>query len=176
MRPNATTQRYAQAGYQVARQDGDEDRWVSDLRAASEALQNQGIALYFRDPNIGHAEKLKTVDQIFDGVQPHVLNLLRMLAARNRMHLLPVITQDFEALHREARGIEEAHVTVARELTAQEREGIQRALSQATGKRIELTSDVDPDILGGVVVRIGDRLIDASVAGRLQRLHQNLTI
>ncbi|GAC1467171.1 MAG: F0F1 ATP synthase subunit delta [Chloroflexota bacterium] len=176
MRPNATAQRYAEAAYHVARQDGNEDQWVADMRAASEAMQNEGIAQYFRDPNNGQSEKQKTVEKVFDGVGPHMLNLIRILASRNRMHLLPLIAYNFEALHRQSQGIEEAHVTVARRLSDQEREQIQQALSRATGKRIELTSDVDENILGGIVVRIGDRLIDASVAGRLQRLRQDLTV
>jgi len=67
-------------------------------------------------------------------------------------------------------------VTVARELTDAERADVQRRLAQATGKQIDLTTEIDPSILGGIVIRMGDRLIDASVAGRLERLRQDLAV
>jgi F-type H+-transporting ATPase subunit delta len=109
-------------------------------------------------------------------MRPHVVNLVRILAARDRIHLLPSILQEFVALDREARGILEARVTVARPIDDREQEEVRRRLEQLTGKTVEIHTDVDSSILGGIVVRMGDRLIDASVAGRLQRLRQEMAV
>jgi F-type H+-transporting ATPase subunit delta len=104
------------------------------------------------------------------------MNLLRILVSRQRMHLLPNIVREFEALELEARGIAEADVTVARSVGEAEQEVIARRLSEITGKQVHVQVHVDPGILGGIVVRIGDQLIDSSVAGRLQRLRQRLAV
>jgi F-type H+-transporting ATPase subunit delta len=92
------------------------------------------------------------------------------------MHLLPPILVEFEHLVREARGVLEADVTVARPLTEAERQEILQRLRTLTGKEVQIQVGVDPAILGGVVVRIGDQVIDASVAGRLDRLRQDLAV
>jgi F-type H+-transporting ATPase subunit delta len=176
MRPSTTARRYAEAAFEVAQQDGDLDTWLADLRAANTALAERETALFFRDPNVGREEKLETLNKLVGHLQPHVLNLLRVLAVRQRIQLLPAILREFQELEREARGIAEAQVTVARPVDQAETRAIAQRLGQLTGKRVEVRTQVDPNILGGVVVRIGDKLIDASVAGRLQRLRQRLAM
>jgi F-type H+-transporting ATPase subunit delta len=92
------------------------------------------------------------------------------------MHLLPAVAAEFERLAREARGVLEATVTVARPVTQSEQQEIQQRLHALTGKEVQIHMAVDPSILGGVVVRIGDQVIDASVEGRLDRLRQELAV
>ena len=176
MRPSSTARRYAEAAFEVARQDGDIDGWLSDLEAAVDAVQDSETAAYFKDPSVAMEHKMETLERGFSSVRPHVLNLLRVLVSRHRLHLLPAILEEFQELERQARGILEADITVARELDENERARIGDQLDELTGRRVELRTHVDPSILGGVVVRIGDRLIDASVAGRLQRLRQEMAV
>jgi F-type H+-transporting ATPase subunit delta len=143
---------------------------------AADTVEQPDIAEFFRDPKVSREEKVETVGHTFQSMRPHVVNLVRILAARDRVHLLPSIVQEFVALDREARGILEARVTVARPIDSREQEEVRRRLEQVTGKTVEIHTDVDPSILGGIVVRMGDKLIDASVAGRLQRLRQEMAV
>ena len=176
MRPSSTARRYAEAAFDVAQQDGDLEGWLADLRSAEQVAGDQMAARYFRDPNVPRETKVESVSRLFNDVRPHVMNLLRVLVARQRMHLLPNIVREFEAMELQARGIAEADVTVARPVTAAEQDTISRRLSEMTGKQVHVQVHVDPNILGGIVVRIGDQLIDSSVAGRLQRLRQQLAV
>ncbi len=176
MRPSATARRYAEAAFDVARQDGDIEGWLSDLRTATGILQSQAAAQYFKDPSVAIEHKMQALEQRFGDLRPHALNLLRVLVTRHRLHLLPAILAEFEDLEREARGILEADITVARELDENERARISVQLDELTGRSVEVRTHVDPQILGGVVIRIGDRLIDTSIAGRLQRLRQEMAV
>lgn len=176
MRPSTTARRYAEAAFEVARRDNDVQGWLRDLQMAAETVKQPDIAEFFRDPKVSREEKVETVGNTFQSMPPHVVNLVRILAARDRIHLLPAILQEFTALDREAKGILEARVTVARPIDQREQDEVRRRLEQLTGKSVELRTDVDPSILGGIVVRMGDRLIDASVAGRLQRLRQEIAV
>lgn len=176
MRPSSTAVRYAEAAFDVAQQDGDLGGWLSDLRAATYALQDPETSAFFKDPSVAMERKMEALERGFSTVRPHVLNLLRVLVSRHRLHLLPAILEEFQELERRARGILEADITVARELDENERARIGVQLDELTGRRVEVRTHVDPSILGGVVVRIGDRLIDASVAGRLQRLRQEMAV
>jgi F-type H+-transporting ATPase subunit delta len=133
--------------------------------------------LYFRDPNAPTEDKLKTVRQLVPRVRPHVLNLLLTLVSRHRLNLLPGIVQEFETLEREARGIREAEVTVARPINRREVADIEQRLARVTGgNQVNVKVQVDPSILGGIIVRIGDQLFDSSVRGRLERLRQELAV
>lgn len=176
MRPSTTARRYAQAAFAVAQRDNETDLWLRDLQSVSEALQNPEIADYFKDPKTSREDKLQTIGSIFGTAHPHVTNLLRLLVTQQRMILVPAITREFLDLYRDARGITEASVTVARPVSSDEQKEITRRLEAITGRTVEVHVQVDPSILGGIVVRIGDQLIDASVAGRLQRLRHQLAV
>jgi F-type H+-transporting ATPase subunit delta len=176
MRPSTTARRYAEAAFDVAQADGKSADWLRQLNSVRELLQRPTIKEYFDDPNISREEKLETVPRIFPGADPHVLNLLRILTSKHRMHLVPQIVVEFERLLRESRGVAEATVTVARSIGNDEEQQIAQQLGRALGKRVEIRTEVDPNIIGGIVIRIGDQLIDASVAGRLERLRQQLAV
>ena len=176
MRPSVTAHRYAQAAFEVSREDNATARWLQDLVRARDALTKSDVSQYFRDPAISGEEKLRAVETLVPGLHPHVLNLVKTLVARRRLILLSSITDEFSSLEREARGLSEAQVTVARPLTPAETDDIARRIGSMTGTTVEVKTVVDPSILGGVVVRIGDRLFDASVSGRLERLRQEIAV
>lgn len=176
MRPSSTARRYAEAAFDVARQDGDVEGWLVDLQTATQELTNATAANYFRDPGYATEEKLRTAERVFENLRPHVRNLLKILVSRYRLHLLPTIVYEFERLEREARGVADAEVIVARAIDEAEKSSIEDRLSRVTGKSVAVQTRVDPRILGGMIVRIGDKLIDASVAGRLERLRHELAM
>jgi F-type H+-transporting ATPase subunit delta len=176
MRPSTTALRYAEAAYDVAREERSVDAWRRDLDAAVRAVTSPEALKLFREPTIERSKKLGAIETVLANAQPGVLNLLRLLVLRERVALLPQIRDEFVRLDRETRGVVEAEVTVAREYDQSEREDIRQGLAAATGKQVELRFSVDPRILGGIVVRIGDRLIDGSVSGRLQRLRHEMAV
>lgn len=176
MIPSSTARRYAEAAFDVAREQGDVDAWIDELRQATRALSSRDTKLFFQDPNVATEEKLSTLERGLGQARPEVLNLLRLLAVRQRLTLLPGILREMEILEREAKGIVEADVTVARPISPEEERSIADRLQRLTGKRVDIKTRIDPAILGGLVVRLGDRVIDASVAGRLQRLRQQIAV
>jgi F-type H+-transporting ATPase subunit delta len=176
MKPSSTARRYAEAAFDVAREQGDVPGWLADLQQAAQALQDESTVRYFKDPNIPQQQKLVTLQNAFADVRPEILNLLRMLQLRGRLQLLPAILAELRELDRRARGIIEATVTVARPITDAERDEIGRRLSASLGQTVDMHALVNPALLGGLVVRIGDKLIDASIAGRLERLRHELAV
>lgn len=173
---SSTGRRYAEAAFDVAQEQNSVQGWITSLRQASQVLERPETLRYFRDPNVPTHEKLQAIDAAFVGVSQEVRNLLRMLTVRNRLGLLPSITTEVERLDREHRGIVEAEVTVARPMTEAEQADVTRRLSASLGKQVNITTSVDPKIIGGILIRIGDRLIDASVAGRFERLRHELAV
>jgi F-type H+-transporting ATPase subunit delta len=103
------------------------------------------------------------------------LNLARLLVRKSRTALAPEIATQFRALVQAQEGVAQAHATTAVPLTSAEQQALSQRLEGSTGHRVQLTTDVDPELLGGVVVQIGDRLIDASVRGRLDAMRKALT-
>src|SRR5205085_12009909 len=106
--------------------------------------------------------------------QPIVANLLYILVTRQRLALLPRIFESYQQLYNREKGIMVADVTSAVPLDEAQQKRVVAELSKITGKTIELRVHQDPSILGGLITRIGDELIDASVATRLANLSQRL--
>lgn len=176
MRPSSTALRYGEAAFAVAHESRTVDQWNRDLESAERVLMTPETLEFFRKPDVPRSDKLAVLGRILPTIRPEVINLLQLLAIRDRISLLPQIRAEFIRRDREARGVVEAEVTVAREYSEDERNDIQQRLAAATGKQVELRLRVDPRILGGIVVRIGDRLIDGSVSGRLQRLRHEMAV
>jgi F-type H+-transporting ATPase subunit delta len=176
VRVSSTARRIAGAAFAVAQEEGDTAGWLADLRTAANVVERPEMASYFKDPKVPQEQKLQSVNDAFGSVRPTVQNLLRMLVSQQRIYLLPGVYREFELLDRAARGVTEATVRVARPISDADQRQIADRLAQMTGKMVELHTEIDPSILGGVVVRLGDRLIDASVAGRLQRLRHRLAV
>lgn len=176
MRPSGTARRYAQAAFDVAVKDGNADRWVQQLTQVRDILQDDRVRRLFAEPNVSREEKLEMLPRLFQGLEPHMLNLLRILTTKHRTLLVPQILAEFEHLLQESRGVTQAEVTVARSIDNTEQQQIAAQLGRLLGKRVEIHTQVDESIIGGIVVRIGDQLIDGSVAGRLERLRQQLAV
>ena len=171
---DVAAKRYAEAAYLIARQDGKEDAWSSGLADVAALLGDDRARAVFENARVPSSQKLALVERALAGVDPLVLNLARLLVRRRRTSLGPQIAQAFQELIDAAKGISHAVVITAVPLTEQDRAAVQRRLIEITGGQVQMNTQVDENILGGLVVRIGDRLIDGSTKSRLLALKRRL--
>jgi F-type H+-transporting ATPase subunit delta len=167
--------RYAQATFDIARESGTEQQWLGDLTTLANAASDPSIGDYFTSPNVAEQAKLGAIGQILPGVNQQLArNLASMLVQRRRFDILPEMLEVYRDLLLQSQGIAIAEVTTAVELTPAEQQAVQAQLSQAVGQQIEMRLRVDPSMVGGLVARIGDWLIDGSVESQLRNLRASL--
>jgi F-type H+-transporting ATPase subunit delta len=168
--------RYAEAVFDLARESGNYDAWQRDLTTLAETASDPATGYFFANPSIPANAKLNALNTLLpDANQQEARNLARMLIGRHRFQELPLMLRTFEELRLLERGIAIAEVTTAVELTPQEQANVQRGLERIVGRTIEMRARVDPDIIGGIVARIGDQLIDGSAASQLRNLRMALS-
>lgn len=174
-RPTTAARRYADAAFEVGLRDGTVDAWRAELEAAARVLGEERVMRGLTNPAIPLATREAVVgDAIGSRVSRSVLNLVHLLLRRGRIELLPRIAAEFKRLDDDRLGITPATAISAAPLGPDEIRALTSRLEQLTGGRVELDSQVDPSVIGGLVVRVGDRLIDGSVRGRLERLRSRL--
>jgi F-type H+-transporting ATPase subunit delta len=166
--------RYAEAAYLIARQDGKEDAWSTGLAAMAVLFGDDRARAVFESARVPPQQKQGLVERVLAGVDPLVLNLARLLVRRRRTSFGPQVAQAFQELVDTAKGISHATVTSAVPLVDEDRAAVQRRLIEITGGPVVMETHVDENILGGLVVRIGDRLIDGSTKSRLLALKRRL--
>jgi len=171
----AAVRRYAQAVFELADEQGTLDQWERDLRSLAEAFQDPMVATYFDSPQVSAQQKLATAEQIIGPeAQPLMRNLVGLLIERRRIRDVPQVYNLFHDRLLERQGIAVGEVTTAVPLSPEEIELVRQRLGQVVGKRVEIRTTVDPEIIGGIVARIGDELIDGSVIGQLRKLRARL--
>ena len=172
IRPAA--RRYADAVFGLASQDNSHDAWAADLDRLAALLDVPLAAKALTSPAVPASRKLAVIDAEVPGLRPQTHNLIYLLLHRDRLELLPEIAVAFRELLNRARGIATAHVTTAVALDDAARQLLAARLSRYLGQQVELVPTVDPGIMGGVVARVGDLLLDGSVRGRLEGLRRRL--
>ena len=171
----ASSKRYAQAVFQIAQEQDGFDVWTEDLRVLAFSLENSDLVSLLNAPQIPTGTKLQTIeDLLVDSVNHLATNLLAVLATRNLTHLLPDIADEFSRLVDEKNGIARGEVTSAIELTGEQNYSIEEILSKIIGKPIKLTTSVDSEIIGGIIARVGDQVIDGSIRTKLQEMRRSL--
>ena len=172
----STARRYAEAAFEIAERDDSMETWLAAMATAEERLIAPEVTRLLSNPAIAAASRVEVLDRILAGdVQGEQRNLLALLVRRGRFEQLPAVIREFTRLYREREGIVEATVTSASSLDGAELEALRRRLETMTGKHIELRQAVDPELLGGLQVHVGDQLIDGSIKGRLERLRSDLS-
>ena len=166
--------RYAQAVLSLAKERGTLDAWHDDLSQLSALMSDDAAVSFFSSPRASEEQKIAVLDQVLTNGQPEAKNLARLLLERGRLDELPAIFELFEDGIRAERGIVVTDVTTAEALGPAEQELVKKRLSEMTGKQVELKLTVDPEIMGGLVARIGDVLVDGSVISQLRRLRARL--
>ena len=173
----AAARRYAQAVFDIAKDNNTLDQWLNDLKVLNSIFGSAGAVSTFDDPSLKEENQQRLISEnLKQGqVQGLAVNLLNLLVRRHRLGLLPRIVETFQSLYNREKGIVIADVISAVPLDDAHQKRVRDQLSKITGKTVELRVVQDPSILGGLVTRIGDELIDASVASRLALLAERLS-
>jgi F-type H+-transporting ATPase subunit delta len=175
--PNETlARRYATAVFTLASDAGSVDSVGSELAMILRTIHSDpAILQYFTSPVVNRVEKEQTLLESLRGKVGDVpLHTLLLLVRKRRESLLEELVTEYDKLARAARGVEPLVVTTARELSDGDVRALVGRLERTYGKKFEASVTVDPSLIGGVRVGIGDRMIDGSVAGRLEELTRTL--
>ncbi len=168
--------RYAQALYQEADATGAVETVDESVVSLKESLDaSRELDQFFRSPILSREKKESVIGTLFDGkVDPVVVRLMRLLVQKGREDILPAVVRQYAELRDERLGQVEASVRTAMPMEYDETETLRQALEARTGKTVRLRIEVEPALIGGVVVRIGDQVYDGSVRHQLTTLREQL--
>ena len=167
---------YAEALFNVVRAEGELDRVEDELYRFGKLLEgNHKLKQALADQSIDRAQRVKLLEDLLaDKVSAHTLGLLTFIVAQGRARQLPQILAELSSLAAEARNSVVAEVRSAIPLDGRQRRELAEALGKATGKRVEVKVLVDPSLIGGVVAKVDDTVIDGSVKRRMQQLKEQV--
>ena len=166
---------YSRALFEVAKENGKLDVVREQLGQFADALdQNRDLAVFFFSPYFSTEEKKDGLRRTVEGADPTVLNFLETLLERHRMPAIYRIRAEYVRLWDEENKLLPVEVTSAVDLDEATVKNLGERIGQQTGQRVELTSKVDPSILGGIVLRVGNQILDASIKHRLDQLRKHV--
>jgi F-type H+-transporting ATPase subunit delta len=167
---------YARALYEAAQEKGRLDAVREELEDFVEAQREvPELRELLRNPQLDHRLKASALEELLGGEDELVRNFLLLLAEKNRAGEIEEIAREFERLVAEEEGILDVEVTTAVELSDEEARDVIAQIEKASGRKVEATRIVDPDLIGGLVLQAGSLRLDASVRGQLNRLRRELT-
>ena len=175
MRGGVLARRYVQPLFEVAREKDELERIYDDLKSLDQALSDSPeLKGYLSDPSIEKHDKKSVLEKIFEGASIYTLNFMRVLIDKNRPEVLWVAYPLFRDMLNEHRGISTGVVETAVTLEDADFSKIKSALESRFESRLDLERKVNPDLLAGLRVRIGNVVLDGSVRNRLTRLKEML--
>jgi F-type H+-transporting ATPase subunit delta len=174
-RRDTAARRYADAAFEIGRADDTLERWERDLVRLSDALASEELRALVEHPAVPYADKERVLRRVVGDVSPEPMNLVLLMVRRGRPRAIDRMVARFGDLVRRHRGVSLAEVRTAMPLEDVQRTAVVERLHELTGDEIQINEVVDESLIGGITVRIGDRLYDASVRSRLERLRARLT-
>ena len=168
---------YAESVLELAEEHGQSQAVGGELISIAEVLeQNPTFAQFLADPGISHAERDRVLGDAFGNghASPLVWNFIRVLNVKAKLGLLPDIIAAYGDLYDEKHGKVEVDVTVTERLTVDALEEVRRQVGSALKKEAVVHQYVDPSLIGGMLLRVGDRLIDGSVRGQLAAIRKQM--
>ncbi|NLO89356.1 MAG: ATP synthase F1 subunit delta [Clostridia bacterium] len=176
MSDRSLASRYAQALFLSAQEQDLLDQVEGDLRLVVDQVEkNEDLARFVDQQLIPPENKTEVIERIFKGKISNLsMNFLKLVFRKRRERYLREFLEEYVELADSARGIEKVEITTAVELSPQQREFVKNRLSEMINRKVKLIEKVDPKILGGLVVKIGDRVYDGSVINKLDSLKRHL--
>lgn len=171
---SSAAKRYVQALTEIAQESNSFDAWQRDLDTLAVIATDAEVLNYFENPGVHDEQKIKAADAVLGDAQPEAKTLLRMMIDRRRLRLLPDIATQFREAALAHKGIVMVDVTTADALDDAGEKLVRERLKGIVGKDVELRLHTDANIIGGIVARIGDQVIDGSVLNQLRRLRTSM--
>jgi ATP synthase F1 delta subunit len=166
---------YARSLFEVAREQGKLDEIHEQLGQFADALnEHRELAVFFFSPYFSIKEKQEALDRVLEGADPILLNFLKLLIEKHRMPVIFRIRQAFERLWEEENRTLPVEITSAIDLDEGTIESLARQIGERAGRKVKLATRVDPEILGGLVIRVGNMILDASIRNRLEQLRRHV--
>ncbi|MDD5313272.1 MAG: ATP synthase F1 subunit delta [Dehalococcoidia bacterium] len=169
-----SARRYAQAIFEIAQAKNNLDEWKKELRRITELMHDRQIADLIDNPKVPFNLKAELVKQKLGKTNDLVLNLCYLLISKGKLKNIEQISDEYDKVLDNFRGIKHATVTTAVAVNDAEKQKIAGQLEKITGKKVTVKLQVDSSILGGMVARIEDTLIDGSVRNKLDLLRKDL--
>ncbi len=174
MPQNVSGKRYGQAIFELAQAQGSVEPWGQDIALVAEAFQDAEFAALLKHAGISAGDKRRTTDAVLGTVQPMVLNMVNLLVARGLVDAVTEACREYVELQDALEGRQRVMVTTAVALEQAEVDRITSFVADLIGREVVITPLVDEEILGGLVIQIGDRLLDGSARARLEGLRDQL--
>ena len=174
MARKAYARRYSQAVFEIALENNEIEQWQTDLTRVVSVVRDAALKAFLENPKYHFDDKARLLSEGLEGVSPLALNLVCLLIARNRLEIIGDIAEEYQLLLDSYHGIERAEVTSAVPLDDEDKQKLSEFLSKVAGKKVVLKSEVDPGLLGGIVARIGGKLLDGSTRSKLIALKKAL--
>lgn len=167
---------YAKALFEVATESNQLDKFAEELKFVLETFQHHPMFYeLYKTPQISNDEKKGIISEVFEKtLSAEVMNFLKILLDKRRTGNFEEIAKEYQRLANDYNNIVEGVAVTAISLKKEDQDKIESKLSNITGKKIKLKNEVDPSIIGGILVRIGDKVIDGTVQSRLGELQEDL--
>jgi ATP synthase F1 delta subunit len=166
---------YARALFEVAKEHGDLDEVREQIGQFADALESErALQTFFFSPYFSTEEKKDGLHRAIDGADDAVMNFLELLVEKHRMPAIFRIRRELDAMWRKENQMLPVQLTSAIPLDEQTVANLGRTIGERTGRKVDLTASVNPDILGGIVLRVGNSILDASIRNRLESLRKQV--
>ena len=168
--------RYADALFQLGDEKAILEQLLEELKVVKEVFHvNDSFVIFLKHPRINNEKKKQFLEDVFQDIQADVLNTMKILVERQRIDIVPSIIDHFIQLYNDAKGIAEATVYSVRELTKAEKGELEASFVKRFNKsKVIIHNVVDPSLIGGMKIRIGNTIYDGSITGKLKRIERNI--
>ncbi len=166
--------RYAQAILEIALERKELDRWQSDLSKIASLGEDATLISLLQDPRLHFDSKAKLLSEQLGSINPLALNLVYLLIARGKLNMIGEIAKEYQRLLDSYRGIEQAEVTTVFPLDDRDKARLTEYLGAIVGKKVVVKPEVNRRLIGGILARVGDKVLDGSIRSKLAALREEL--
>jgi F-type H+-transporting ATPase subunit delta len=179
MASGAETKSMAKALFEMALKQNDLVNWLKELRLVSDMVKDPSVSVLLQNDRLSFTEKTKVLNDRTGVLNNQILNLISLLLSKGKLFELDDITTEYQRLldtYHGVEGAEVAEVTTAIPLDDEYKLSLGKRLTEIIGKPIVVKATVDPSLIGGIIVRVGDKLIDGSIRYKLATLNKELVL
>ncbi|HLT55049.1 MAG TPA: F0F1 ATP synthase subunit delta [Bacillota bacterium] len=168
--------RYADALFQLGQEKLTLDKFMEEFAVVREVFAgNEQLNKFLTHPGVSKAKKKQLIQDAFQGLQKDVVNTIKLLVERHHTAIIPAVIDEFSKMVKEEKGIVDAQVYSVRPLTDDEKLKLQDSLAKKLNKNaLNIINLVDPTLIGGVKIRVGNTIYDGSISGKLKRIERNI--